>query len=186
MYWQMIYVKNLAQVTKKVFWIWKRPRWSVRPSAWFSLWLNIVYWVQVTLPLQNTTFPIVYNVTWKEVVMEDHIGRSFTFWTSFAKKKEWDAVTTSHSFLNLFFLGCLDSWRDKSQALNIAYADNTGHIFGKIFHDNLLALLIVFDDVTCKTCLRQDKVNSGLFLDSLFNSGCKGVAFSLVWLVMSI
>lgn len=60
--------------------------------------------------------------------------------------------------------------------MNIAYTDNTGHIFGKIFHDNLLALLIVFDDVTCKACLRQDKVNSGLFLNSLFNSGCKEVA----------
>ena len=25
--------QNLAQVTKKWFWIWKRPRWNVLPSA---------------------------------------------------------------------------------------------------------------------------------------------------------
>jgi len=58
--------------------------------------------VQVTLPLQNTTFPIVYNVTWKEVVMEI-ISRFIYILNKFAKKKEWDEATTSHSFLNLFF-----------------------------------------------------------------------------------
>ena len=45
---------------------------------------------------------LVYNVTWKEVVMEI-ISQFIYILNKFAKKKEWDEATTSHSFLNLFF-----------------------------------------------------------------------------------
>jgi len=74
--------QNLAQVTKKVV-------------------LDLEE-AKVTLPLQNTIFPIVYNVTWKEVVMEI-TSRFIYILNKFAKKKEWDEATTSHSFLNIFF-----------------------------------------------------------------------------------
>ncbi len=140
--------QTLHKSLRRVVLGWKKPRLERAPSTDSVLgWASFTR-LQVTLPLQNTTFPIVYNVTWKEVVMET-IPLFIYIWTN-SLRKEWDGSNYISLFPNLFFR-LFGQLKGQIAGVEYRYADNTGHIT----HDNLLALLIVFDDITCKLSLTR-------------------------------
>ena len=117
--------QNLAQVTKKVVLISKRPRWNVRPSAWFSLWLNIVYWCR--LHYHSRTLHFLSSTTWLERSgYGDHIAVHLHF-EQLRKRVGWSNYISP--FLNLF-LSCLTVEGTNRRRWNIAaMRDNTGSSF---------------------------------------------------------